>query len=114
MDRWVAARPWEGQALVQSSPMEPESRVAAKNCKNAKSPTLKTSVSVKSASPNGNTTKSPSMKAPSLKTSVSLKSVSPNGKGSTITKARKLSYAAAEKLGSKEGDIRAEETKVML
>ncbi|KAM7525048.1 hypothetical protein LguiA_014950 [Lonicera macranthoides] len=114
MDRWVAARPWEGRALVQSSPTKPESRVATKNGKNAKSPTLKTSVSVKSTSPNGKTTKSPSMKTESLKMSVSLKSISPNGKGSTTTKARKLSYAAAEKLGSNEGDIRAEETKVMV
>lgn len=52
-ERWMAARPWESRALVQSSPTKPVSRQSSKNSKNLKSPTMKPMLSVKSISPKG-------------------------------------------------------------
>uniref|UniRef100_A0A5B6Z1P0 Protein IQ-DOMAIN 1 n=1 Tax=Davidia involucrata TaxID=16924 RepID=A0A5B6Z1P0_DAVIN len=69
MERWIAARPWESRVPVQLSPKKGQNRQASKAGKN--------------------------MNSPSTKTAVSVKSISPKGKGTT--KARKLSYAAAEK-----------------
>lgn len=66
---WMAARPWESRAFVQSSPKKAVSRQSSKNSKKLKSPTMKPMLSVKS--------------------------ISPNGKGTT--KARKLSYGKPEK-----------------
>lgn len=68
-ERWMAARPWESRAFVQSSPKKAVSRQSSKNSKKLKSPTMKPMLSVKS--------------------------ISPNGKGTT--KARKLSYGKPEK-----------------
>ncbi|KAL1834127.1 hypothetical protein DCAR_0104294 [Daucus carota subsp. sativus] len=52
-ERWIAARPWESRALVQSSPKKSMSRQSSKTSKNLKSPTMKPMRSVKSISPNG-------------------------------------------------------------
>ncbi|XP_074362121.1 protein IQ-DOMAIN 9-like isoform X2 [Apium graveolens] len=52
MERWVAARPWESRALVQSSPNKATSSKKVSNAaKNMKSPTMKLNNSVKSNSP---------------------------------------------------------------
>lgn len=72
-ERWIAARPWEGRAHVKTSPKKVESMQASKTGKNIKSP--------------------------SVKTPASIKSISPNGKG--ISKGRKLSNGAAEKVNAK-------------
>ncbi|XP_074357102.1 protein IQ-DOMAIN 9-like [Apium graveolens] len=54
MERWVAARPWESRALVQSSPNKATSSKKVSNAaKNMKSPTMKLNNSVKSNSPSG-------------------------------------------------------------
>lgn len=55
-ERWIAARPWESRALVQSSPKKAVSRQSSKNGKNLKSPTIKPMQTVKSISPNGKIT----------------------------------------------------------
>ncbi|KAK3010419.1 hypothetical protein RJ639_012312 [Escallonia herrerae] len=80
MERWIAARPWESRALVQSSPKKTES------------PASKTGKNIKSAT---------------LKTLNSMKSMSPNGKGTL--KARKLSYVVPDKLAAQQVNTRAEE-----
>ncbi|WOH11906.1 hypothetical protein DCAR_0831402 [Daucus carota subsp. sativus] len=64
MERWVAARPWESRALVQSSPKKPSpkkalNKQASKTAKILKSPTMKPINSVKSISPNGTVTTKP-------------------------------------------------------
>ncbi|KAK1378642.1 Protein IQ-DOMAIN 1 [Heracleum sosnowskyi] len=60
MERWVAARPWESRALIQSSPKKAmSSKQASKTAKNTKSPTIKSINSVKSISPNGKLTTNP-------------------------------------------------------
>ncbi|CAL5345104.1 unnamed protein product [Camellia sinensis] len=69
MERWIAARPWESRVPIQSSPKKPQSQLASKSGKNTSIPT---------------------MKAP-----VAVKTISLNGKGPT--KARRMSYPAAEK-----------------
>ncbi|XP_052202058.1 protein IQ-DOMAIN 9 isoform X2 [Diospyros lotus] len=69
MERWIAARPWESRAFIQSSPKKPSSRPGNKAGKSTSTPTMKSAVSAKS--------------------------ISPNGKGPI--KARKLSLSAAEK-----------------
>lgn len=54
MERWVAARPWESRALVQSSLKKATSSKKVSNtAKNMKSPTMKLNNSVKSNSPSG-------------------------------------------------------------
>lgn len=54
MERWVAARPWESRALVQSSPKKATSSKRVSNtAKNLKSPTMKLNNFVKSDSPSG-------------------------------------------------------------
>ncbi|KAL7212923.1 hypothetical protein ACSBR2_015593 [Camellia fascicularis] len=69
MERWIAARPWESRVPIQSSPKKPQSQLASKSGKNTSIPT---------------------MKAP-----VAVKTILLNGKGPT--KARRMSYPAAEK-----------------
>ncbi|XP_059663895.1 protein IQ-DOMAIN 9 [Cornus florida] len=81
MERWIAARPWESRALLQSSPKKTPSRQASKAGKN--------------------------MSKLIFKAPVSVKSISPNGKGTS--KARKKLYAAAEKSTPQEGNNEAEE-----
>ncbi|CAI9783726.1 unnamed protein product [Fraxinus pennsylvanica] len=71
IDRWIAARPWESRAVpLQSSPKKSLGCQSSKNNRNKNSPTIIAPVSVTSISPNGK----------------------------TATKARKLSYGAAEKM----------------
>nr|XP_017232061.1 PREDICTED: protein IQ-DOMAIN 1-like isoform X2 [Daucus carota subsp. sativus] len=60
MERWVAARPWESRALTQSSPKKVvSSKKVSNTAKNMKSPTIKSSNSVKSMSPSGKITTNP-------------------------------------------------------
>lgn len=56
MERWVAARPWESRAVVQSTPNKVMTRQSIKTGKNLKSPKVKPLNSVKSISPNGKET----------------------------------------------------------
>ncbi|KAI8525638.1 hypothetical protein RHMOL_Rhmol13G0246000 [Rhododendron molle] len=84
MERWIAARPWESRVPAQKSPVKPISRTPSKACKNTTTPSIKPPAS-------------------------SAKIISPNGKGPT--KARRLSYPAAEKL-SPQSNVKDEPAKV--
>ncbi|XP_075523196.1 protein IQ-DOMAIN 9-like [Primulina tabacum] len=81
MDRWIAARPWESRVPTSASPKKAPSLQASKTPKNKTPPTIKASVKVKLASPNGKAAR----------------------------RSRKLSYEASEKTSVPKVNAKAED-----